>query len=179
MSRSRPTSHRMTAIEALARDIGGRVPQYGPGTAYRAAACLVGRFGIRSDFESIVRRAPDGYLRAIDRLGPVTLRALRDAYGTPTAPTASPASGSWAEFRTRGLLWLVNAAVFHPRGFALAFEYPPGTTDPDHTEPVGWQILGDGKEPWYFDPTARPDGYVDRLFAAVEALLAEAAAAGR
>lgn len=49
------------------------------------------------------------------------------------------------EFRTSGLLWLVNRSVFHPRGFALAFHYDD---DGDFT---GWSLLGDGSQPFAFD----------------------------
>lgn len=50
------------------------------------------------------------------------------------------------ELRDSGLLWLVNAAVFHPRGFALAWCYDAGKL-------VGWRLHGDGKEPWVFGNT--------------------------
>ncbi|MGH3549440.1 MAG: hypothetical protein ACRDQU_15305 [Pseudonocardiaceae bacterium] len=39
-----------------------------------------------------------------------------------------------------GLLWLINRSVFHPRGYALAY-------DP---ESRGFYLLGDGMEPWVF-----------------------------
>lgn len=48
------------------------------------------------------------------------------------------------DLRTNGLLWLVNASVFHPRGFALAFVYD------DDGNCIGWEMLGDGGEPWGF-----------------------------
>jgi hypothetical protein len=71
------------------------------------------------------------------------------------------------DLRDDGLLWLLNTAVLHPRGFALAFHY-----DDDDTEcrnPTGWLILGDGTEPWVM----RDGPENDRCFAAVEALLEE------
>jgi hypothetical protein len=40
-----------------------------------------------------------------------------------------------------GVLWLVNRTVFHPRGYALAF-------DPESGE---FGIYGDGSEPWRFE----------------------------
>jgi len=49
-----------------------------------------------------------------------------------------------AELRDAGLLWLINTAVFHPRGYALALVR-------EHGEVVGWTLLGDGSEPWRFD----------------------------
>lgn len=57
-----------------------------------------------------------------------------------------------------GLLWLINKAVFHPRGFALA--HVPGTDT--------WTIQGDGTEPWHYEPTAIDN----ECFAHVEALFA-------
>lgn len=45
---------------------------------------------------------------------------------------------------TSGLLWLINASVFHPRGLALGV-----TRDPEgHV--IGWLLLGNGTEPWSF-----------------------------
>ncbi len=46
--------------------------------------------------------------------------------------------------REFGVLWAINRYVFHPRGYALAI-----TLDEDGSA-LGWQILGDGSEPWYF-----------------------------
>lgn len=75
----------------------------------------------------------------------------------------------FSEFREHGLLWLVNAAVFHPRGFALAFDVE------DDGTVTGWGLLGDGTEPWHFeDPPdmdpADPQS-LDSVFARVEAFL--------
>lgn len=47
--------------------------------------------------------------------------------------------------RTSGLLWLINRQVFHPRGFALAV-----IADTTTGEVTGWELLGDGIEPWNF-----------------------------
>lgn len=59
-----------------------------------------------------------------------------------------------------GLLWLINASTFHPRGFALAL-------DPE----TGQLLLqGDGTEPW----TMGPQIDVDAKFAAAEAALERA-----
>lgn len=52
----------------------------------------------------------------------------------------------WDEFRTSGLLWLVNTSVFHPRGYAIAMAY-----DADGAC-TGWKLRGDGTEVWEFGP---------------------------
>lgn len=70
---------------------------------------------------------------------------------------AHPPVRSWEELRSSGLLWLINATVFHPRGFALGIAYRGGD------EPIGWCLFGDGTESWRFDEQADP------LFAAAEA----------
>jgi hypothetical protein len=64
--------------------------------------------------------------------------------------------------RTSGLLWLINATVFHPRGFALylALGEDGGVT--------GWGLQGNGTEPWQFDESVAKD-----RFATVEALFAQ------
>ena len=48
------------------------------------------------------------------------------------------------DLRDSGLLWLINRAVFHPRGFALAL------TITDGGQATGWSLLGDGSEPWQY-----------------------------
>lgn len=68
------------------------------------------------------------------------------------------------EFQDHGLLWLLNAAVLHPRGYALALHFD------DTAAVVGWSIMGDGSEPWTFGDDC------DEQFAAVARLLAEASA---
>lgn len=73
----------------------------------------------------------------------------------------------WRELSESGLLWLINATCFHPRGYALALSMDTRTG-----EVTGWDILGDGTEPWsYADP-------VDDRFRAAEATLAEHRAPG-
>ena len=67
----------------------------------------------------------------------------------------------FADLRATGLLWLINASVLHPRGFALALAYD------DHGEAIGWELLGDGGEPWVF-----PDGAGNAALKAVEELFA-------
>lgn len=53
------------------------------------------------------------------------------------------------DLSTTGLLWLINAAVFHPRGYALAFAMNIETG-----EVTGWDLLGDGRQPWRYDSDA-------------------------
>ncbi|MEV2239515.1 hypothetical protein [Micromonospora sp. NPDC049891] len=48
------------------------------------------------------------------------------------------------ELRDSGLLWLINAAVFHPRGYALALHVDDGG------DVTGWSLMGDGSEPWQY-----------------------------
>ena len=62
------------------------------------------------------------------------------------------------ELRDSGLLWLINRVVLHPRGHAIALVY-------EGDEVVGWQLLGDGTEPWSFADDE------NELFAKVETLL--------
>jgi hypothetical protein len=50
------------------------------------------------------------------------------------------------DLRASGLLWLINRALLHPRGYALALHVEGG-------EAVGWSLLGDGSEPWRYDET--------------------------
>lgn len=47
------------------------------------------------------------------------------------------------QFQDDGLLWLVNTAILHPRGYALAVFRQEG-------EIVGLGLLGDGTEPWVY-----------------------------
>jgi hypothetical protein len=57
-----------------------------------------------------------------------------------------PRVRTFGEFRDEGLLWLINTSVFHPRGYALAFVYDD--EDTEFKNPTGWQLHGDGSEPW-------------------------------
>lgn len=68
---------------------------------------------------------------------------------------------SFRELSESGLLWLINAVVLHPRGYALAL-----SMDTTTGEVTGWDILGDGAEPWRYAED------VDARFAAAEATLA-------
>lgn len=65
------------------------------------------------------------------------------------------------ELRSSGLLWLINRTVFHPRGYALAL------VQDEAGAVIGWQLDGDGTEPWAFG------GGIDEttLFALAEATL--------
>jgi hypothetical protein len=76
----------------------------------------------------------------------------------------------FARLSEYGVLWLLNKAVFHPRGFALSLIYEDGKN-----EPRGWSIEGDGSEVWSFG------GDIDEeaKFAAVEDLLMQAREFGR
>ena len=71
----------------------------------------------------------------------------------------------WAELRDTGLLWLINATVFHPRGYALAIHYD-GNGDAS-----GWSILGDGTESWGFAGDDATTERIDDLFRQVKELL--------
>ena len=67
------------------------------------------------------------------------------------------------ELSESGLLWLINAVVFHPRGFALAL-----SMDTHTGEVTGWDVIGDGCEPWRYAED------MDQRFTAAEATLAAA-----
>lgn len=78
-------------------------------------------------------------------------------------------SGTWEgdalpmqALRDTGLLWLINATVFHPRGFAMGI-----------SSDGRWGIHGDGTEPWQFAPgVVTSDGRtIDDCFRAAEAFL--------
>lgn len=51
----------------------------------------------------------------------------------------------FSQLRDSGLLWLINATVFHPRGFALSLHVN------DENECTGWSLMGEGREPWRFE----------------------------
>lgn len=65
------------------------------------------------------------------------------------------------ELSESGLLWLINAIVFHPRGFALGMSMDTWTG-----EVTGWDVLGAGAEPWRYADD------MNERFAAAEATLA-------
>lgn len=73
-----------------------------------------------------------------------------------------------ADMSDTGLLWYINKAALHPRGFALALHYAKdGKCE-------GWSIIGDGAESWVMGEHINED----EKFAAMEALLQEARDAG-
>lgn len=72
------------------------------------------------------------------------------------------------DLRDDGLLWLINRVVFHPRGFGLAMVID------DAGSCLGWQLQGDGTEPWSFPVDDEPV-----LFAAAQRLLAPEAVPDR
>lgn len=76
--------------------------------------------------------------------------------------TAFPVPRPFAELRDHGLLWLINRAVLHPRGFALALHVA------DDGQVTGWSLVGDGTEPWQYAEEADED----QRFQAVEEFLA-------
>lgn len=75
-----------------------------------------------------------------------------------------------SELADSGLLWLINAAVFHPRGYALTLAADLATG-----EVVGWALAGDGRAPWRYDDDG---GQAQARFEAAEATLAAAALDG-
>lgn len=50
----------------------------------------------------------------------------------------------FSELQMSGLLWWINRNLFHPRGFALSLVFDKNIG----SEPICWQLLGDGIEPW-------------------------------
>lgn len=63
-----------------------------------------------------------------------------------------------SELRPTGILWAINRHIFHPRGYALALDWPEGA-DPDTDAPDGFTIYGDGSEPWAFEPDTDDSGF--------------------
>jgi hypothetical protein len=55
------------------------------------------------------------------------------------------------QFHQDGLLWLVNTALLHPRGWALTIHLDASG------EPTGLGVQGDGVEPWIFAPGENAD----------------------
>ncbi|HEY3484293.1 MAG TPA: hypothetical protein VGK49_02865 [Ilumatobacteraceae bacterium] len=80
----------------------------------------------------------------------------------------STAARHWEELRSTGLLWLINATVFHPRGYALGLQRNLVTG-----EIIGWALEGDGTEPWAFTDEGRPHDQptIDDLFRAAKELM--------
>lgn len=55
-----------------------------------------------------------------------------------------PVVRPFEDLRFTGLLALINVTVFHPRGYGLTLVYD------DDSNPIGWTLQGDGREPWTF-----------------------------
>lgn len=51
---------------------------------------------------------------------------------------------SFDDLRNTSMLWLINRAVFHPRGYAMALVYDRNNVC------IGWQLMGDGSEIYAF-----------------------------
>jgi hypothetical protein len=66
------------------------------------------------------------------------------------------------DLRADGVLWMVNRAVFHPRGYALAIDVATGELS----------LMGDGSEPWRYELDDEDD-----IFDAFASLLDRARAA--
>lgn len=89
-----------------------------------------------------------------------------------TEPGDERAAFTFHQLADFGVLWLINRAIFHPRGYALALDYAEG-----ETEPRGWSIIAtDGMEPYTF---SLPAGLEDTRFRDVERLLSSARTYGR
>ncbi len=78
---------------------------------------------------------------------------------------------SFDELRATGVLWLINRAVLHPRGYALALDYLRGGKDQGE-QPTGWSIHA-AAEGETFTFELEP-GFDDERFRALEALLEDA-----
>jgi hypothetical protein len=71
-----------------------------------------------------------------------------------TEPDQSPAR-PFAELSDSGVLWAINRALFHPRGYALALHR-------DETgAATGWLLLGDGTEPWFYEASVDEDRHFE------------------
>lgn len=74
-----------------------------------------------------------------------------DVEGDETADVWASRRPTYAfgELRGTGMLWLINATVFHPRGVAMALVYEDGLDE----EPTGWTLMsaGDGEPFCYQD----------------------------
>lgn len=76
----------------------------------------------------------------------------------------------FGDLRNEGLLWLINATVFHPRGYALTLHFE--RDDPEDLGAcTGWSILGDGNEQWQFGCDDETQARVAEAFTKIRALL--------
>lgn len=72
-----------------------------------------------------------------------------------------------------GMLLLINASTYHPRGVAMAILLD------DAGVAVGWYLVGEGDELWQFGITSAPDpapDSIDGRWRASQATIAEAIA---
>lgn len=69
------------------------------------------------------------------------------------------------EWQENGLLWLINATVFHPRGYALMLGKD------QNGKVMGWDLTGDGTEPWQFASDPETQAMIQAKFEAVRRLL--------
>jgi hypothetical protein len=103
-----------------------------------------GRFLTDDDIDRLANGTDRGY-----DITDIAMR-LREPEPEPVAPPVTAPVGpprSLVELATSGLLWLINASVFHPRGYALAL------VPDDDGNYTTWQLHGDGSRPWQFDMT--------------------------
>lgn len=73
-----------------------------------------------------------------------------------TAVPAAPAR-PLIQLKENGLLWLINKAVFHPRGFALVLHVDR------HGNGIGWSLEGDGSEAWQMGDDIDEDALLGRV----------------
>jgi hypothetical protein len=52
----------------------------------------------------------------------------------------------WEKMREHGVLWYINRLAFHPRGISLTL------TKDNEGNIIAWGLIGDGSEPFAFDP---------------------------
>jgi hypothetical protein len=73
----------------------------------------------------------------------MTDRTVRTAQVTDPDAIALPFR-PLTDLRDTGVLWALNKHLFHPQGHALALALDAGGAV------IGWNLLGDGTEPWSF-----------------------------
>lgn len=71
--------------------------------------------------------------------------------------------GTPIDLRLSGALWMINRALFHPRGFALG-----------QTSEGSFVLYGDGSEPWRYAASVEENDLFNRF----EAVLASKAVDG-
>lgn len=59
-----------------------------------------------------------------------------------------------SEMLDTGLLWFLNRSCLHPLGFALGLELD------DEGQVCGWELWGNGDEPWHFPTTVDDEKFV-------------------